>query len=181
MLYSFEGRAPKLCGNNIFIAEEACVIGAVTIENNVCILPYAVIRGDNEEIYIGEGTNIQDGVIIHTDPGLPMRIGKNVTIAHRAALHGCNIGDNSVIAIGATILNKAIVGNNCVIGANSLILENDKIPDNSLVIGSPGKIKKQFTEHEVEQMKWYSQHYIEKIHRFHKGLIKISKEECREL
>jgi carbonic anhydrase/acetyltransferase-like protein (isoleucine patch superfamily) len=178
MLYSFEEKFPTLLGNNIFIAEEACVIGSVKIENNVCILPYAVIRGDNEEIHVGSGTNIQDGAILHTDPGLPMRIGRNVTIAHKATLHGCNVGDNSIIAINATILNKAMIGKNCVIGSNALILENDNIPDNSLVLGSPGKIKKMFRQKEIEQMKWFAQHYIEKIQRFNNNLIKINKEKC---
>jgi len=174
MLYSFEGNIPRLEGNNIFIAEEACIIGAVIIQNNVCILPYAVIRADNAPIHIGEGTNIQDGVIIHTDPGIPIKIGNNSTIAHKAILHGCDIGNNSIIAIGATILNGAKIGNNCLVAANTLILENQTIPDNSFVVGTPGVVKKQFTNEEIQEMSWYAQHYIEKIHRFNQNLVKIS-------
>lgn len=157
-------------GENRYIADSATIIGSVIIENNVCILPGVAIRADNDVIHIGEGANIQDGAILHTDPGIPMHIGKNVTVAHLAMLHGCTIGDNSVIAIGAIVMNKAVIGKNCIIGAQALILENQKIPDGSLVVGSPGKIKKELSEQEIEKMKFYSQHYMEKIARFNKGL-----------
>ncbi len=170
MLYAFEAREPKLHGENYYIADNATIIGSVIIENNVCILPNVVIRADNDLIHIGEGTNIQDGAVLHTDPGIPMHIGKGVTIAHQAMLHGCTIGDYSVIAIGAVIMNKAAIGKNCIIGAQALILENQKIPDNSLVVGSPGKVKKQLSESDIEKLRWYSQHYIEKISRFKNGI-----------
>ncbi|MFC3908552.1 gamma carbonic anhydrase family protein [Legionella dresdenensis] len=174
MLYSFEERKPQINGSNIYIAEEACLIGSVIIENNVCILPYAVIRADNAEIYIGDGTNIQDGAIIHTDPHLVMKIGNNVTIAHKAMLHGCHIGDNTIVAIGATILNNTTIGKNCIIAANTLILENQTIPDNSFVAGSPGKIMRLVSEEEIKQMSSFSKHYIDKICRFKKSLVKIT-------
>lgn len=170
MIYSFEDRHPKLEGKNIFIADSASVIGSVVIENNVCILPQVVIRGDNATIHICENTNIQDGAIIHTDPDMPIRIGRNVTIAHKAVIHGCNIDDGSVVAIGAIILNGAVIGKNCVIGSNALILENQKIPDGSLVVGSPGKVIKTFSEEEIEKMKWFSKHYVDKTKRFKDGL-----------
>ncbi|MBV9576006.1 MAG: gamma carbonic anhydrase family protein [Gammaproteobacteria bacterium] len=170
MLYAFEEREPTLLGNNYYIADSATVIGSVIIENNVCILPGAVIRADNDLIHIGEGTNIQDGAVLHTDPGIPMLIGKGVTIAHHAMVHGCTIGDNSVIAIGAIVMNKAVIGKNCIIGAQALILENQKIPNGSLVVGSPGKIKKQLSDHEIEKLKLYSQHYVEKIAQYKNGL-----------
>ncbi|ATN73553.1 gamma carbonic anhydrase family protein (plasmid) [Coxiella burnetii] len=166
MLYAFEDREPKLLGDNYFIADSADVIGSVIIHNNVSILPHAVIRADNEVIEIGEGSNVQDGALLHTDPGIPMRVGKGVTIAHRAMLHGCTIGDHSVIAIGAIVMNNAIIGKNCIIGANALILENQKIPDGSLVIGSPGKVKSQLSQKQIEEMQGYAKHYIEKIDRF---------------
>jgi carbonic anhydrase/acetyltransferase-like protein (isoleucine patch superfamily) len=170
MLYSFEERIPLLLGDNHFIADSAEIIGSVILENNVCILPQAVIRADNDTIHIGEGTNIQDGAILHTDPGIPMIIGKGVTIAHKAMLHGCSVGDNSVIAIGAIVMNNAKIGNNCIIGANSLVRENQVIPDGSLVIGIPGEIKKKLSDKEIEKLKWYAAHYIEKIKRFKNGL-----------
>lgn len=170
MLYTFEGRTPKILAENYFIADSADVIGSVVIRNNVTILPNAVVRADNEVIDIGENTNIQDGAVLHTDPGIPMKIGQGVTIAHNAMLHGCTVGDNSVIAIGAVVMNHAVIGNNCIIGANALVLENQKIPDGSLVIGSPAKIKAQLSEKQIDQMKWFAQHYVEKIDRFKKGL-----------
>jgi len=170
MLYAIEDRIPKLLGDNYFIAESADVIGSVIIHNNVSILFNAVVRADNEVIEIGEGTNIQDGAVLHTDPGIPMKIGKNVTIAHKAMLHGCTVGDNSVIAIGAVILNGAIIGNNCIIGANTLIVENQEIPAGSLVVGSPGKVKYQLSKDKIEEMKEFSSHYIKKISRFKSGL-----------
>lgn len=173
MLYSFEDKVPKLIGNNHFIANSADVIGSVIIHDNVIILSNAVVRADNDTIEIDENTNIQDGAVLHTDPGFPMKIGKNVTIGHNAMFHGARIGDNSVIAIGAVVLSNAIIGKNCMISANALVLENQRIPDNSLVIGV-GKIKATLSEVQIEEMKKYSQHYLEKIHRFNKGLKTLS-------
>lgn len=171
MLYSFEDRSPQLLGDNIFIADQSSIIGSVIIQNDVCILPQVVIRADNDTIHISEGTNIQDGAILHTDPGIPMKIGKNVTVAHKAMLHGCTVGDGSVIGIGAIVLNNVVIGKNCMIGANALVLENMNIPDGSLVIGSPAKMKKQLTETEIANMKSFAQHYLDKVARYKKGLI----------
>jgi carbonic anhydrase/acetyltransferase-like protein (isoleucine patch superfamily) len=170
MLYSFEDRIPTFMGDNYFIADSASVIGSVIIGNNVSILFNSVVRADNDTIEIGDGTNIQDGAVLHTDPGIPMRIGKNVTIAHNAMLHGCTVGDNSVIAIGAVVMNNVTIGKNCMIGAKALIPENQIIPDGSLVVGIPGKIKAQLSVEQIEQMKWFAVHYIEKINRFKTGL-----------
>ena len=111
------------------------------------------LRGDIENIHLGEGSNVQDGSVLHTDPGYPLIIGKNVTIGHLVMLHGCTINDNSLIGIGAVVLNKAKIGKNCIIGAKSLITENKEIPDNSLVMGSPGKIIRQLTDDEIEAVK----------------------------
>jgi carbonic anhydrase/acetyltransferase-like protein (isoleucine patch superfamily) len=169
MLYSFEEKVPKLLGNNYFIAESAAVIGTVIIHNNVIILPSAVIRADNAIIEIGENTNIQDGAVLHTDPDCPMKIGKGVTIGHNAVFHGKSIGDNSVIAIGAVVLSNAVIGRNCIIGANALVFEKQEIPDGSLVIGT-GRIKSKLTESQIGDLKKYSQHYLEKIARYKKGI-----------
>jgi carbonic anhydrase/acetyltransferase-like protein (isoleucine patch superfamily) len=169
MLYSFEDKVPKLLGNNYFIAESATVIGAVIIHNNVIILPNAVIRADNAIIEIDENTNIQDGAVLHTDPDCPMKIGEGVTIGHNAVFHGKSIGDNSVIAIGAVVLSNAAIGRNCIIGANALVFENQEIPDGSLVIGT-GRIKSKLTENQIEDLKKYSQHYLEKIARYKNGI-----------
>ncbi|WP_342220740.1 gamma carbonic anhydrase family protein [Rickettsiella endosymbiont of Miltochrista miniata] len=169
MLYSFEDRHPTLLGEDIFIAESADVIGSVIIHNHVIILPHAVVRADNTVIEIGENTNIQDGAVLHTDPDMPMQVGRNVTIAHHAMVHARALGDYSVVAIGAKILNNAVIGKHCLIAANAMVLENQHIPDGSLVMGSPGKIKP-LSPQQIADMQWYAQHYVEKIHRYQKGL-----------
>ncbi|MEN9450324.1 MAG: hypothetical protein RJA83_938 [Pseudomonadota bacterium] len=169
MLYSFEDRHPTLLGEDIFIAESADVIGSVIIHNHVIILPHAVVRADNTAIEIGENTNIQDGAVLHTDPDMPMQVGRNVTIAHHAMVHARALGDYSVVAIGAKILNNAVIGKHCLIAANAMVLENQHIPDGSLVMGSPGKIKP-LSPQQITDMQWYAQHYVDKIHRYQKGL-----------
>ena len=138
-----------------------CIIGDVTLEKNTSIWFNVTLRGDIENIYVGEGSNIQDGSVLHTDPGYPLKIGKNVTIGHLVMLHGCTIEDNSLIGIGAVILNGAKVGKNCIIGANTLITENKVIPDNSLVIGSPGKIVRQVSDEEKKSITENAIHYQE--------------------
>lgn len=174
MLYSFQNKKPIINGGHIFIAQSAEIIGSVIINNHVAILPQVVIRADNDIIEIGEKTNIQDGAILHTDSGISMKIGDGVTVAHGAMLHGCTIGNNSLIGIRAIILNNAIIGNNCIIGANALVLENEIIPDNSLVLGSPAKVKCPLSQKQMEQIKRYSQHYVDKINYFNNELVLIN-------
>ena len=132
------------------IALNADVIGDEKLKKNTSIWFNATLRGDIENIHIGEGSNIQDGSVLHTDPGYPLKIGKNVTVGHMVMLHGCSIDDNTLIGIGAVLLNNSKIGKNCIIGSKSLITENKKIPDNSLVMGSPGKIIRQVTEEEIK-------------------------------
>lgn len=169
MFYRFEDKKPKLIGSNHFIADSADVIGSVIIHNNVIVLSNSVIRADNATIEIDENTNIQDGVILHTDPDCPMRVGKCVSFGHNAVFHGKSVGDNSVIGIGAVVLTNAVIGKNCMIGANALVLENQAVPDGSLVIGT-GKIKSKLTETQINNLKQYSLHYTKKINSFKKGL-----------
>ena len=152
MIYNFENKSVKREGKN-WIAPNATIIGDVVLKNDSSVWFNAVLRGDIENILIGEGSNIQDGSVLHTDPGYPLKIGKNVTVGHMVMLHGCTIGDNSLIGIGAVILNNAKIGNNCIIGAKALVTENKIISDNSLVVGSPGKVIRQLTEDEVEAVK----------------------------
>ena len=149
MLYDLKDKKPKNFGEN-WIAPNAVVIGNVTLEKNTSVWFNATIRGDIENIHIGEGSNIQDGSVLHTDPGYPLKIGKNVTVGHLAMLHGCIIEDNSLIGIGAVILNNAKIGKNCIIGAKTLITENKEIQDNSLVVGAPGKVIRKVTEKEAK-------------------------------
>ena len=158
MLYDLENKKIQNSGDN-WVAPNANVIGDVTLEKNTSIWFNATLRGDIENIYVGEGSNVQDGSVLHTDPGYPLKIGKNVTVGHLVMLHGCTIGDNSLIGIGAVILNNAKIGNNCVIGAKSLITENKEIPDNSLVVGSPGRVIRKVTDEEAKAIKENAIHY----------------------
>lgn len=135
--------------DEIFIAPGAVVLGDVTIEENVGIWYNATIRGDRSSIYIGKNTNIQDNCVLHTDSSHSVKIGENVTIGHSAVVHGCTIGDNTMIGMGSIIMNGASVGKNCIIGAGSLITENSLIPDNSVAFGNPAKIRRGITEEEL--------------------------------
>ena len=167
MLYDLENKKIQNSGDN-WVAPNANVIGDVTLEKNTSIWFNATLRGDIENIHVGEGSNIQDGSVLHTDPGYPLKIGRNVTVGHLVMLHGCTIGDNSLIGIGAVILNNAKIGNNCVIGAKSLITENKEIPDNSLVVGSPGRVIRKVTDEEVKAIKENAIRYQENWKKYSK-------------
>ena len=169
MFYDLKDKKPKNSGEN-WVAPNATVIGDVTLEKNSSIWFNAVLRGDIENIYIGEGSNVQDGSVLHTDPGYPLKIGKDVTIGHLVMLHGCTIGDNSLIGIGAVILNGAKIGKNCIIGANALVTENKVIPDNSLVMGSPGKIARQVSDAEAKSITENAIHYQENWKKYSKSV-----------
>ena len=169
MFYDLKDKKPKNSGEN-WVAPNATIIGDVTLEKNSSVWFNAVIRGDNENIHVGEGSNVQDGSVLHTDPGCPLRIGKDVTIGHIVMLHGCTIGDNSLIGINSIILNGAKIGKNCLIGANSLVTEGTVIPDNSLVMGSPAKVVRELSDDEVKLLAYSSKHYIEKSKHFAKEL-----------
>jgi len=150
-VHELEGIAPQLPGKGRYwIAPTATVVGRVEIGAGASVWFSAVVRGDQELIIVGEGSNVQDGAVLHTDAGAPLTIGRNCTVGHQAILHGCTIGDNSLIGMGATVLNHARIGRNCLIGAKALITEGRVIPDNSLVIGMPGKVNRQLSPEEVE-------------------------------
>jgi carbonic anhydrase/acetyltransferase-like protein (isoleucine patch superfamily) len=149
-----------------WVAQNATLIGKVIIKKDANIWFNVVLRGDIEPIIIGERSNVQDGSVFHTDPGCPLIVGKNVTIGHMAMLHGCTIDDETLIGIGSTILNKTKIGKNCIIGANTLITENKVIPDRSLVVGSPGKVIRQVTTKEIEEIKVNAEHYVDNYKRF---------------
>jgi carbonic anhydrase/acetyltransferase-like protein (isoleucine patch superfamily) len=157
-------------GDAFWIAPSAVVIGNVRLETNASVWWQAVLRGDNELITIGENSNIQDGCVLHTDPGYPLNIGRNVTVGHLAMLHGCTIGDNSLIGIGAVILNGATIGRNCLIGAKSLIPERKSVPDNSLVMGAPGKVVREVTPEHVARMRDSAEQYVRNGERYRRGL-----------
>jgi len=170
MLYRLNDRFPELRGERHFIAGSASVIGSVILENNVSIWFNAVLRGDNESIHIGTNSNIQDGAVLHTDVGIPLTVAANVSIGHQAMLHGCTIGEGSLIGIKATILNHSVIGRNCLIGSNTLITEGKVIPDNSLVIGSPGKVVRTLTGAEIAALHANAEHYVELMVRYADGL-----------
>lgn len=159
-IYALGDRTPRF-GEGSWIAHNATVIGAVDAGSDVSIWYNVVIRGDNDPITIGDGTNIQDGSVLHNDKGVPLTIGKHVTVGHMAMLHGCTIGDGSLIGINAVILNKAVIGKNCIIGANALIPEGKVIPDRSLVVGSPGRVIRELSDAEIEHLKWNASHYVD--------------------
>jgi carbonic anhydrase/acetyltransferase-like protein (isoleucine patch superfamily) len=167
MIYDLENNIPKL-DPKCWVASNAIIIGKVELKKDSNIWFNAVLRGDIEKIIIGENSNVQDGSIIHTDPGCPTTVGKGVTLGHMVMLHGCEIEDNCLIGIGATILNKAKIGKNSIIGAHTLITENKIIPERSLVLGSPGKIIRQVTDEEIEDIKENARHYVENFKRYRK-------------
>jgi carbonic anhydrase/acetyltransferase-like protein (isoleucine patch superfamily) len=170
-VYSLDGISPELPPeNDYWIAPNAVVVGKVKLDRNVGVWFGAVLRGDNELIHIGEGSNIQDGCVLHTDMGAPLTVGRNCTIGHQAILHGCTIGDNSLIGIGSIILNGAKIGKNCLIGANCLITEGKEIPDNSLVMGAPGKVVREISDQQAMMLAAGSHHYVENWKRYRREL-----------
>ena len=171
MIYNLAERKVMFKTENYFVSDNATIIGSVIIENDASVWFNAVIRGDNDLITIGENSNIQDGSVLHTDAGVPLTIGKNVTVGHKVMLHGCEIGDNSLIGINAVILNGATIGKNCLIGANSLIPEGKHIPDGSLVMGSPGKVVRELGAEQIKNLKLSALHYVENARRYKKDLV----------
>jgi carbonic anhydrase/acetyltransferase-like protein (isoleucine patch superfamily) len=170
-LYGFKGAQPELPDDGQYwIAGNATVLGKVRLGAESSIWFGSVLRGDNELIDIGARSNIQDLCLIHTDPGYPATIGKDCTIGHRAILHGCTIGANSLVGMGAIILNGATIGRNCVVGAGALIAENKVIPDNSLVVGMPGKVIRTLDEASAEQLTRSAAIYVDKWKRYVSGL-----------
>ncbi len=170
-IYALDGISPDLPEEGAYwIAPDAVVIGNVKLERMASVWFTAVLRGDNELILIGENSNVQDGCVLHTDPGMPLTIGRNCTIGHKAILHGCTIGDNTLIGMGATILNRAKIGNNCLIGANALITEGKVIPDNSLVMGAPAKIAGELNEEALAKLPKSADGYVKNWQRFAQGL-----------
>lgn len=170
-IYSLDGNTPEFpSSGSYWIAASADVLGKVRLGEDASVWFAAVLRGDNELLDIGPGTNIQDGCVLHTDMGFPLTIGKNCTIGHQAMLHGCEVADNSLIGIGATILNGAKIGKNCIIGAHAFIGEGKVIPDNSLVMGMPGRVVRGVSAEQAEELTASARHYVENWKRYAAGL-----------
>lgn len=169
MIYTLADRR-LVTNGDYWVADNATLIGSVVLEHNASVWFNAVVRADNDIIVIGENSNVQDGAVLHTDTGIPLIIGNHVTVGHKAVLHGCTIGDNTLIGINAVVLNRARIGRNCIIGANALIPEGKEIPDNSLVMGSPGKVVKELSEAQGIMLRLSALHYVENFKRYQQQL-----------
>lgn len=173
MFYRVGDRTPEK-GEDVFVADNATVIGSVVLEDKSSVWFNAVLRGDNDVITIGEASNVQDGAVLHTDPGIKLTLGKGVTVGHNVMLHGCDIGDYSLIGIGAVVLNKAKIGKHCIIGANALIPEGMEIPDGSLVVGSPATIKRELNDMQKKMLEASATHYVQNAARYLTTLEEVS-------
>lgn len=170
MLFTLEDRRVQLLGDQHFVAHNATVIGSVTLKDRASVWFNVVIRGDADEITVGARTNIQDAAVLHADPGFPLDIGDDVTVGHKAMLHGCTIGDGSLIGINAVVLNGAKIGRGCLIGANALVTEGTEIPDGSMVLGAPARVKRELTDEECEALRVSAGHYVDNAARFRQHL-----------
>jgi carbonic anhydrase/acetyltransferase-like protein (isoleucine patch superfamily) len=171
-VYSLGDHTPTIHPQT-WIAPNACVIGQVRLEKNVSIWWNCTLRGDIDPLIVGENTNVQDGTVMHTDPGLEVLIGPNVTIGHRAILHSCAVGEGCLIGMGATLLSRSVIGRQCLIGANALIPEGKVIPDRSLVVGAPGRIVRQLTDEEIAHIAAGARDYVENWRRYLRELREI--------
>jgi carbonic anhydrase/acetyltransferase-like protein (isoleucine patch superfamily) len=172
-IFELDGNAPQLAAG-AWVSESAEVIGKVELHQDASIWPKVVIRGDNDLIQIGEASNVQDASILHTDPGYPLIIGKHVTVGHQVMLHGCQIGDDSLIGIGAVILNGAKIGKNCLVGAGALVTEGKEFPDGSMILGAPAKAVKELTSEQIAGINDIAGRYVKNAQRYKKTLKKIS-------
>ncbi|HSV80580.1 MAG TPA: gamma carbonic anhydrase family protein [Ramlibacter sp.] len=173
-IYEFEGRAPRL-EDGAWVADSAQVIGDVHLGENASIWYGVVIRGDmSEVIRVGRNSNIQDNSVLHADHGKPLTIGDDVTVGHQVMLHGCTVGDNSLIGIQAVVLNGAKIGRNCIVGAGSVVTEGKEFPDNSLIVGAPARVVRTLDEAAARKLKESAEHYVENARRHRKGLKKIA-------
>jgi carbonic anhydrase/acetyltransferase-like protein (isoleucine patch superfamily) len=172
-IYELDGKSPEL-GAGAWVADSAQVIGAVELGPDASVWFGAVIRGDTETIRVGRNSNIQDLSVLHADIGKPLTIGDNVTVGHQVMLHGCTIGDGSLIGIQSVVLNGAKIGRNCIVGAGSVVTEGKEFPDNSLIIGSPAKAVRALDDATAAKLAESAEHYVENARRFAKGLKKIA-------
>lgn len=169
MIYQLEEKSPEIDAS-CFIADSADVIGDVIMEKNASVWFNCVLRAENAQIKIGQNSNIQDGSVLHVDPGYPLQIGTGVTVGHKVMLHGCTIGDNTLIGINAVVLNGAKIGANCIIGANTLVTENTVIEDGQMVLGSPGKVVRALAPEIIKKLEQGAEFYIQNGQRYQQHL-----------
>jgi carbonic anhydrase/acetyltransferase-like protein (isoleucine patch superfamily) len=172
-IYELDGKAPEVA-DSAWVADSAQVMGHVTLAEDSSVWFGAVLRGDTETITVGKGSNIQDGSVLHADYGFPLSLGERVTVGHQVMLHGCTIGDETLIGIGATVLNGAKIGRNCLVGARALITEGKEFPDGSMIFGSPAKVVRTLTPEQIEGLRRSAEHYMENAQRYRRGLKKIA-------
>jgi len=166
MILALGERAPVLEGVGHFVADNATVIGSVRLKNQSSVWFNCVLRGDNDWLEVGERSNVQDNCVLHTDPGIRLTIGNGVSVGHKAMLHGCTIGDNSLIGIGSILLNGSKIGRDCIVGANALVTENKEFPDGSLILGSPARVARQLSEEEIASIAGPADTYVSNARRF---------------
>ena len=171
MIYTLGDRAPEFEGAGHFVADSATLIGSVRLGDKASVWFNCVLRGDNDWLIIGERSNIQDGSVLHTDEGIELVVGSGVTVGHKAMLHGCSIGDDSLIGIGSTVLNGAKIGKNCLVGAHALVTENREFPDGSLILGAPAKVARQLSNKEQAHIRWSADVYVANARRFSSDLV----------
>lgn len=172
-LYQLDEHAPQLA-DGAWVADGARVIGNVVLEAHSSVWFGAVLRGDTEPLRVGRGSNIQDGAVVHADAGYPVHIGENVTVGHQAMLHGCTVGDGSLIGIHAVVLNGARIGRHCLVGAGALVTEGKEFPEGSLIMGTPAKVVRQLTAEQIEGLRRSAEHYVANARRFKNGLRALS-------
>jgi carbonic anhydrase/acetyltransferase-like protein (isoleucine patch superfamily) len=172
-LFQIDDRIPEV-HESAYVAESAELIGAVTLAEGASVWSNVVIRGDNEPIVIGRNSNVQEGSVLHTDMGCPLVVGEGVTVGHQAMLHGCVIGDGSLIGIQAVVLNRARIGRNCLVGAGAIVTEGKEFPDGSLIVGSPAVVKRQLDAEQIARMRLGAQNYVERAQRFKHGLKRVA-------
>lgn len=174
-IYALDGLSPELPGDgDYWIAPDANVIGRVIVQSGVSIWFGATLRGDNDAITIGQGSNVQENTVMHTDLGFPLTIGRDCTIGHKAMLHGCTVGNETLIGMGATILNGARIGRNCLVGAGALVPEGKEIPDGSLVVGTPARVIRALDDKGIEGLRRSAAHYRDNMRRFRAGLAPVT-------
>jgi carbonic anhydrase/acetyltransferase-like protein (isoleucine patch superfamily) len=171
-IYQLDEKTPQV-HESAFVADSAQVMGDVVLAQDSSVWFGAVIRGDTEIITVGEGTNIQDGSVLHADVGFPLTLGARVTVGHQVMLHGCTVGEESLIGIGAVVLNGAKIGKHCLVGARSLVTEGKEFPDGSMILGSPAKVVRQLTPEQIEGLRRSAEHYVDNARRYRRGLKKL--------
>ena len=171
-LYQLDEHRPQI-HDSAFVAAEATLIGKVVLKDGASVWPGAVIRGDNETITVGAGSNVQEGAVLHTDPGFPLDVGEHVTIGHQAMLHGCTIGDGALIGIQAVVLNGAVIGRDCLVGAGALVTEGKVFPERSLIIGSPAKAVRTLSDDDVAKLRHNAQVYTERAAHYKTALKRL--------